>query len=510
MALLVYGKYLLTDPNLGEEGILEDSALFVENDIISEIGDYKVLKEKYPYAKIVGSDKEIVLPGFIDSHSHGWGLTPLQAGSGYDFLEKWVLDLALNINIDPYLNACYSAIKHIESGCTTIHHYHNSKNPQNAENEIANIIKGYKDVGIRFALSLGVRDQNKFTYDDENFFPKLPVGLKEKFSTAMNIDKKQVMEDYFILFDKIFNKYNGDNYKVFFGPMAPQWCSDELLMAIQDRCKYYNNAKIHLHVLQTVLQKAYGLKRYGKSLVSHLYDIGLASPNVTYGHAIWLTSEDMELMADTQTSVTHHASCNLNMRNGIQPLMALKDKGVLVAIGLDDKGINDDEDYIQEMRLIHKLHRVSGFDFDTPKLSAVDIIKMATINASHVTGFSNITGTLKKGKKADMSLVSLINILEPWIDDRISLLEAFIHRAKGTDVQSVIVGGQLVMHNKDFLNINKQELFKEISASASKGLSEDQKKMGILLNELKPYVFNFYKEWFNQEYYPFYFMNSKI
>ena len=100
----------------------------------------------------------------------------------------------------------------------------------------------------------------------------------------------------------------------------------------------------------------------------------MAADNVTYGHSIWLTEEDMEIMAATKTSVTHHASCNLNMRN-IQPVMPLLRAGVLVAIGLDDKGINDDEDYIQEMRLIHKLHRVG--DLQHPHLSAAEVIKMA-------------------------------------------------------------------------------------------------------------------------------------
>ncbi|NLY71031.1 MAG: amidohydrolase family protein, partial [Clostridiales bacterium] len=169
-----------------------------------------------------------------------------------------------------------------------------------------------------------------------------------------------------------------------------------------------------MHVLQTILQKVYSQKKYGKSLIKHLNEIGLTANNVTYGHAVWLTEEDIEIMAATGTSVTHHASCNLNMRNGISPVIPLINAGVLVAIGLDDKGINDDEDLIQEMRLIHKPHRLSGFHFTSASLNAVHILKMATVNAAHVIGFSNI-GKLKEVNKADVILVNLDNVLEPWI-----------------------------------------------------------------------------------------------
>lgn len=509
MALLVNGKYVLTDPALGELSILENASIYIEEDKIVEIADHEQLKVKYPAARVVGTGRELVMPGFIDGHSHGWGLTPLQAGSGYDFLEKWVLDLALNINIDPYLNACYSAIKHIESGCTTMHHYHNTKNPSKIEEEIEQVIKGYKDSGIRFAFSLGIRDQNRFTYDDEKFVTCLPPHLVEKVKVGMAVDRKKVREEYFLLFDKIYRKYNNEGCKVFFGPMAPQWCSDELLMAIQEKAQYYNNARIHLHVLQTVLQKAYSQKKYGKSLVSHLHELGLAADNVTYGHAIWLTEKDMEIMAATKTSVTHHASCNLNMRNGIQPVMPLLRAGVLVAIGLDDKGINDDEDYIQEMRLIHKLHRVGGFAFNTPHLSAAEVIKMATVNAALVTGFAGITGKLEKGKKADIILINLDRIMEPWMDPRVPLLEAFIHRVRGTDVQTAIIDGKLVMYNREIITINKKELFKEIAKNASLGQTNEQKELGLFLNELKPYVYKFYDDWFIQEYDPFYVFNSR-
>lgn len=509
MALLVKGKYLLVNPKIGEKSLLTDAGVYIEDDKIIEVGGFKELRTKFPQAEILGNGEQLVMPGFVDAHSHGWGLTPFQSGSGYDFLEKWILETALNTNIDPYLNACYSAIKHIESGCTTMHHYHSTKDPENIKDEIANTFKGYLKTGIRFAFSLGVKDQNRFTYDDSNFLLTLPDNIQKKIAAMVNYDRKTIMDEYFSLFDYLYTKYNNEGCKVFFGPMAPQWCSDEILMEIQEKSKKYDNARIHLHVLQTVLQREYGIRKYGKSLAQHLNDIGLMANNVTFGHAIWLSEEDIKTMAETGTSVSHHASCNLNMRNGIQPVNALKEAGVLVAIGLDDKGLNDDEDFIQEMRLIQKLHRISGHSFDTPCLSGEEIIKMGTINSAKVTGFEGIIGTLEPGMKADLIMVNLDNVLQPWIDSRVSLTEAFIHRAKGNDVDTVIIDGKVIMKDRQIMTINKQELFTEIVRSASKGITSKQVGFGKLLNELKPFIFEFYKGWSGTNYDPYYIVNSK-
>ncbi len=509
MAMLVRGKYLYTNPG-GREDILEHAAVYIVEDKIVETGDYAALKEKYPGAETVGNGNQLVMPGFIDGHSHGWGLTPLQCGTGYDFLERWVLGLGLGVNIDPYLNACYSAVKHIESGCTTMHHYHSTKNPAHLEGEIEQTVRGYRDAGIRFAFSLGVRDQNRLTYDDEKFLAGLPAHLRAQAAPAAGYDQKAIREEYFALFDRLYRKYNHEGCRVFFGPMAPQWCSDELLMDIQEKAGRYDHAPIHLHVLQTVLQKAYGEKKYGQSLVRHLHDIGLAADNVTYGHAIWLTEEDMEIMAGTGTSVTHHASCNLKMRNGIMPVINLLKAGVLVGIGLDDKGLNDDEDFIQELALIHKLHRVAGFDFDTPALTAEDVIKMGTVNAAKVTGFAGVAGVLEPGYKADLILVNLDRMTEPWVDPQVPLLDVFIHRAKGVDVDTMIIDGKMVMQNRNILTVNKAELFDEIRQSAARGVTPEQKKSFQFISELKPYIFAFYQDWLKRDYDPHYVFNSRV
>ncbi len=87
------------------------------------------------------------------------------------------------------------------------------------------------------------------------------------------------------------------------GPLSPQWVTDDVLQEIKKHAQE-EKMRIHIHTLQTQLQKLYGIKKYGKSLVGHLDDIGFLGENVTCGHCVWLSDEDINILANTKTSVT--------------------------------------------------------------------------------------------------------------------------------------------------------------------------------------------------------------
>ena len=186
--------------------------------------------------------------------------------------------------------------------------------------------------------------------------------------------------------------------------------------------------------------------------------------------------------------------------------------GVNVGLGIDDKGINDDDDAIMELRMIYFLHRVSGFDLaNTPPLSAFDVLKMGTINAARVSGFKGELGVLKSGMKADAILVDLEEIMEnPWMSPDLNIAEIFIHRAKGSHVNTAIVGGKVVMEDRKFLNINIDDLYTEASKQASAGITKEQQHFAAMLQKVKPYYQKWYADWEMPELQPFYRINSRI
>jgi 5-methylthioadenosine/S-adenosylhomocysteine deaminase len=511
MDILARGKYVITDANDGEKGILKDGAVYFSEGKVVEVGDYTILKEKYPNAIIKGNGKQLLMPGLIDGHSHGWGLSAIQRGISYDFLENALIDWAFMVNIDPDLNAMMSAIRHLRNGCTTMHHNNWGEAP-NLEELAVKAIENYQKVGIRVAYSPGVRNMNTLALDDTKFFETLPPDLQAFARPMVYYDKKAVEDDFFNVFEKIYSRYNGEETRIILGPSWVQGCDDGFLQHVKERADNLGKIQIHIHTLQTPVQKAYGLKKYGKSLLAHLDDIGLVDENLTLGHAVYLSETDIELLAEKRASTTHHPSCNLAVRNGISPVYYLYKAGVNVSLGLDDKCINDDEDAIMELRMIHRLHRMSGYDLaNTPVLNAFDILKMGTTNAARVCGFDGEIGALKKGMKADAILVDLEEIMEdPWTSTDLNMAEIFIHRAKGAHVNTVIVGGKVVMEDRKFLTVDVKLLYDEVRKQVQKGISLEQREFANELQKIKPYYHKWYKGWEDIiEWKPFYLLNSR-
>jgi len=510
MDLLVRGKYVIIDASLGEEGILTDGAVFVSNGKVVEAGDYESLKAKYPEAAVQGNGTQLLMPGLIDGHSHGWGLSAIQRGVGYDFLENALIDWAFMFDIDPDLNAMMSAVRHIRNGCTTVHHNSWGESPNRGEIADKTIV-GYGKSGIRFAYSLGARNTNMLACDDTAFFETLPSDLQEFCRPMVEFDKEAVVNNYFELFESLYSRYNGEDTRILFGPSWAHGSTDEFHQRVKTRADELGKVQIHIHTLQSPHQKAYGLRKYGKSLLAHLDDLGLVDENLTLGHAVYVSEPDIELLASRRASTTNHPSCNLAVRNGISPVYYLHKAGVNVSLGIDDKGINDDEDAVMELRMIYYLNRVSGFDLaGTPPLNAFDVLKMGTTNAARVCGFEGEIGALKPGMKADALLMDLTEIMEdPYMSPDLNIAEIFIHRAKGVHVNTVIIGGRVVMEDRKFLTLDVDQLFEEVRRQAKKGISPEQRQFAETLQKIKPYYHAWYKGWEAQDFKPYYVMNSR-
>src|SRR5260370_34455484 len=145
-------------------------------------------------------------------------------------------------------------------------------------------------------------------------------------------------------------------------------------------------------------------------------------------------------MGRRNVSVTSHPSCNFHMRNGITPVVPLRAAGVNVAMGLDDKTINDDEDAVMELRMMHKVHRLHTYDLATPALSAYEALEIATLNGAKATGFAEEVGALAPGVKGDALLADLDRLTRaPSTDPEFDIVDAFVERAMGADVTTVSI-----------------------------------------------------------------------
>ena len=143
----------------------------------------------------------------------------------------------------------------------------------------------------------------------------------------------------------------------------------------------------------------------------------MLGPDVSLGHAVWLKDRDMEICAETGTSVCHNASSNLRLRVGILPAARMLEKGVNVSIGMDGTTLNDDEDMLQELRLVSKLHRAPrGLEY-TACPTPFDVLTMGTVNGARSVTMESEIGKLEPGRKADVVLIDDA-FARPYLDPR--------------------------------------------------------------------------------------------
>ena len=510
--IIMRGAYAITDPRLGPSGVIPEGAVAIISGTVVETGRFAELAPKHPGARVIGDGTQLLLPGLVDAHSHGRGLSPIQKGVHNDFLENALFDWAYMPVLPPELTASLCALRHLRSGCTLLHHNGFDDDGAEGARRAHVAIKTYLSTGIRLAFSPGVRDESKLAMGGEEFIATLPPDLREAARPFVFFDKETLADDYFRLFDELYDAYNSADTRILLAPCWAHGASERFLRRVRAKSETRGGAMIHLHLLQSPVQKAYGLRRHCKPTVLWLDDLGLVESNVVYGHAIHVTEDEIELMGRRRVSVTSHPSCNFHMRNGITPVMPLRAAGVNVAMGLDDKTINDDEDAVMELRMMHKVHRLDTFELTAPALSGYGALEIATVNGAKATGFAGEVGALLAGMKGDAILVDLDRVMrDPWIDPQFDIAEAFVERAMGADVAAVVVGGRIVVEDHRPLTIDVDALYREVRAFCAKGLTSEQRARADLLARIKPYVQAWYATWHqNMLDRPFYRVNSRL
>ena len=511
--MLVRGKKVILR-EAGKILVKEQYGVWVKDDKIEEIGPYKELQKRHPEDETVGDGRQLLMSGFIDSHTHGSGLSFIQRGETFDILEKVLLNCEGAVALAPETDSALNAVRHIKNGCTTLHHNDWVLPLQKGELENSvKKIKAYEETGIRLAFSCGTRNENILAYGEEEFLDMLPEEVRRKAVSLTSYDKEAAADQFFAVFEALYETFTSERTKILLGPNWVQGSTDNFLQRVKERADQLGKLPIHIHTLQTPVQKAYGLQKYGKSLVGHLEDLGLVEENLVLGHAVFLNEQDMELLGRKKASVTHHPSCNLAMRNGIAPVMEMIKHGIHVAMGIDEKGINDDEDPIMEMRLMYYLQRINKMELlDNPPMTPQKALEICTENGSKVCGFHDHLGILETGKKADMILINLKEIEEfPWSDPETSFLHLLIHRALGRMVDTVIVGGKIIMKDRRMLTIDEDELYRQVCQEAQMGKKETSSYYRELTEAIRPLYEKRYQKWIQEVVWePYYIVNSRI
>jgi cytosine/adenosine deaminase-related metal-dependent hydrolase len=451
-----------------------------------------------------------MLPGFVNGHHHV-GLTPVQLGSPDMPLELWFITRMICRNVNVYLDTLYSAFEMISSGITTVQHIHGwmPGKLNQVEGYSEQVLKAYDDIGMRVSYCFAVRDQNRLVYQaDEEFVASLPKALQDPMKRWF--DRFQMsLDDSMAMFESLYGKHhNKSRTKIQLAPANLHWCSDRALTALSDTSKKYD-APLHMHLVETAYQKEYARRRGDCTALEYLDRFDLLSPRLTLGHGVWLNESDIDKIADTGVCVCHNCSSNFRLRSGLAALNVFEIKGVNTAIGLDEAGINDDRDMLQEMRMVLRAHRVPGMDDVVP--TSPQVLRMATSGGAKTTPYGETIGTLEVGKKADLSLIDWAQVSYPYLDEEMPLLDAVVQRAKTEGVRMVMCDGEIIYRDGIFTKVDKEGALKALHDDLESALSNDEVERRELSKALLPHVKQFYANYYDPEKHePFYRPSSRV
>jgi 5-methylthioadenosine/S-adenosylhomocysteine deaminase len=487
-----------------------DGAVLQEDGVIVATGTYEALKARYPDTPVIGTGKEIMLPGFVNGHHH-IGLTPVQLGSPDMPLELWFITRLVMRNVNVYLDTLYSAFEMVASGITTVQHIHGWLPGTIAEvrGKANEVIRAYEDIGMRVSYCYAVRDQNRLVYQaDEEFVASLPKPLQDPMKRWFERFKTSLDEAMGMFGSMHAAHHNKSRVKIQLAPANLHWCSDRALGILSDASKKYD-VPIHMHLVETAYQKEYAWRRGQCTALEFIDRYGMVGPRLTLGHGVWLNENDIDRLADAGGCVCHNCSSNFRLRSGVAALNRFEAAGINTAIGLDEAGINDDRDMLQEMRLVLRAHRVPGMvDDDVPTMAQV--FRMATAGGARTTAFASQIGTLEIGKKADLSLIDYDRISWPYLDAETPLLDAVIQRAKSEGVKLVMCDGDVIYENGRFTRVDKDAALKVLHEDLSRALSDDEVERRKLSKELLPHVRDFYARYIDPaKHDPFYKQSSR-
>jgi cytosine/adenosine deaminase-related metal-dependent hydrolase len=427
--------------------IIKNGSVLIENGEIIDVG--KHVRATGAEFVIDGKDR-IVLPGLINTHVHLAqgilrGLVPDNVAL-IKWLKDWVWPLQGNIDKEIMdISTKLTLLEMINSGTSAF-----VATSVNARYDVDRTVENVYKSGMRAAIGKQIMDTPGYADQPQI----LHQGLIEDASLSFKI------------FDQMYKKWHGKDNRIWmwFSPRTPGAVSDELFRKIAEAVREYKSGvTMHLAEVRDDIRYFAGL---GKTPGRFLKDLGMVGRNFVYVHGVWLNEDDMEIFAKSGTSVSHNPSSNSKLGSGIAPVTKMLSKGVNVTIGTDGGPSNDDYDIIREMKLALLLQKVNNLD--PQAISVLDIIKMATINGAWSMGIEQLTGSIEKGKRAD---IAIFNLRAPHLVPSVVPISNLIYSGTGMDCMDLIVDGKFLKKDGKVVTVNEEEVYEKSNTLAAELLS---------------------------------------
>lgn len=412
------------------------------------------------------ADDMFVMPVPVNAHDHGRPVRSSSVGAGGKPLEAWLQYLALFPSVDPYLAAALSLARSALGGAGVVMmHYTRAQGFTDLPREVAQVARAARDVGVRVGFAVSMKDRNPLVYGpSEPFLAGIPEparGILEAQFLRPALAPKAFID----LADAVAVAAGGPDFDVQYGPNGPQWCSDALLEAVAE-ASARTGRRVHMHLLESRYQRAWADAAYPDGIVRHLDSLGLLSERLTLAHCVWARPDELALLAERGVTIVSNPSSNLHLRSGIGPVAQMKAKGCRVAIGVDGKAMDEDDDALREIRLAHLLHLGTGFK---AAVTRADILEMALVHGRRSVLNRDEGGILAPGAPADLLVLDWAALEDDRLRDDLDALELVVTRASARHIREVIVGGRTIVRDSVVTGIDlpvvRAELLSQMRAA---------------------------------------------
>ena len=388
--------------------LIKNGSIRIEGNQIKEIRKDKI---ESPDAEYFDAEGMIVMPGFINTHTH----VPMTMLRGY--ADDLPLHTWLNEHIFPAearmvtpenvaIASRFAFIEMIKSGTTCF-----------------NDMYFFEDIIASEAKKAGIRAVVGESLID---FPTPSFHTVDKGMARC---------------ESLVQQWYGDSLiHPAICAHSPYTCSKETLQKAKVLSEKYN-IPLHIHVAET-----------RKEVEDITAQTGTTPANVIAAHSVWLTPKEIELYARTRTSVAHCPKSNLKLASGIADTDTYLKAGVNVSIGTDGTASNNTLDMVEEMRFAALLPKGTGYNPEA--VDARTALRMTTINGAKALGIQHLTGSLEVGKRADLIVIHAdASNMIPIYDE----YSALVYASNSKNIRFSMVNGKWIMRNRELVYINKTE-----------------------------------------------------
>jgi len=422
MIILHNVRYVVTCDS--HDTVLENASLVIQDSKIVDLGPAQEVKERYPQARVIDLTDQLIMPGLINLHTH-LPMTLLRGvAENVDlqgFLELvWAEEARIMDAEGTYIGARLGALESLLAGTTTAldMYLHPAANH-----------RGAVEVGLRHVTG--------------------PVFFS--FPGPDNLTWSERME---LAHDwpETLREIGGPYVPLTLTPHAPLTVSPENLREVAELA-VEQGAIITVHASENVSENEDTVNAHGER-PTHLLDVtGILDLRPVLAHGVHLVESERLLIAAKGGCIAHCPGSNLKLASGAADLVQYRKDGITVGLGSDGSSSSNDLDMFAVMRLAVNLARlVSG---DPAAISALEIVRAATIDGATALGMSERIGSLEVGKETDITCITLD---EPHLIPIHDPFTTIVFSAGRADVRHVFVAGEHVVDNRRPTKVDPQEI----------------------------------------------------